>query len=73
MSSDEDRHAARSPTRSACSRARLDGIEPFFAEHGFAIVRGLYTERRARASWKPSSSTSRPGSSPASSPRGAAR
>jgi hypothetical protein len=22
----------------------LDGVLPFFSEHGFAIVRGLYTE-----------------------------
>ena len=26
----------------------FDGLEPFFAEHGFAVIRGLYTEAQLR-------------------------
>jgi hypothetical protein len=42
-------------TRSALAREvgvftpmDLDGLEPFFAEHGFAIMRGLYTDEQVR-------------------------
>jgi hypothetical protein len=43
------------PTRSALAREvgvftgpDFDGLEPFFTEHGFAVMRGLYTEAELR-------------------------
>ena len=43
------------PTRSSLAREigvfvapEYDGLEPFFAEHGFAIIRGIYTDEDLR-------------------------
>ena len=50
----------------------FDGLEPFFAEHGFAVMRGLYTEEQLRRARGRARAPAGRGSSPASSPRSAA-